>query len=196
MAWKFLSIGKANQEIERLRAENEQLTKQKEAAANPPATAAAVEEIPCEPCNHTGKCAECGGSGKVTAESLAHCDGPLAKANAALDEANATNASLSDSLEKANAALAAKDSEISRLREEIKAKDGEVKIKVAAALVNEQARLGQPPLPNPPTEGADPAKTQNTITGSNGKEVAPGRPRILAACREALDSVGYKRKQN
>lgn len=203
MAWKFLSIGKANQEIERLRAENDKLQQEKSSAsasppvAEPPKAEADDDMIKCEACNGTGNCAECSGQGKCTecsgegkigANAVGTAKGALAKANAALDDANVNLSKANASLDNFKAALAGKDQEIKALNEKLASKDGEVKVKVSRALADAQAQLGHPALPGE-------KQTTTGTTQANGA-TKTGLDKILAAAKADLAAAGYQRKSN
>ena len=122
MAFKFLQIGKANAEIERLTAELAKVTKEKEDAQ------AAVADNG----NEVAKEAE--------------------KLQADLGTAKQSISTLTGERDAAVSQLAGKDAEIKSLTEKLAAKDGEVKIQVARQVAETQSQLGAPPIPAPPKE--------------------------------------------
>lgn len=192
MAWKFLTIPKANAEIDRLRKENEEL--KAKAAAVPAAAPVAQDDgmVECDACNGTGacaecsgagKCTECAGSGKVEAKAIGQNKGALAKARASLDDANSSLEKASQQVASLQQTLTSKDAEIKSLTERLAAKDSEVNALVARKVQAEQAALGQPPVAASPKEA------------TNGKEKS-GLSRVLSACKSDLDAAGYVRKTN
>lgn len=200
MAWKFLSIGKANSEIERLNKELEAAKAANPPKTDPPAAAAPAEPakpktddspgeyMDCEACNGSGtcaecmgngKCAECGGEGEVEAEG-AEARAPKSnsrKLAAQVDDLNLTIQNLSKKVTSLENDLAGRDADIKTLNEKLAAKDGEVKVQVSRQVVATQAALGQPAAPAIPA-------TATTTTG-NGE--LKGVARLRAGIKTELD---------
>lgn len=122
MAFKFLKIGNANAEIDRLNAELAKVTKERDDAI------AATSE----------------NSSEVVKEAE--------KLQGELTTAQASIATLTSERDAAVSQIAGKDAEIKALNEKLAAKDGEVQIKVAQQVQNVQASLGAPPIPAPATK--------------------------------------------
>lgn len=128
MAFKFLSIVKANIRIDELETQNAQLVKERDEART------ALE----------------GNASEVTkqAEHL----------QADLDTAVASLKIRTEERDAALADAGAKAKEIETLMAELKAKDGEVNIKVAQGVLDAQAALGQPAAPAIPATAKAPGE--------------------------------------
>jgi chromosome segregation ATPase len=128
MAWKFLSIAKANARIDELEAQAATITTERDEAR---------------------KALETNGAEISAQGEQAQKD--LAAANTKLTQVEAD-------LVTAKASVASQASEIKALKDTLAGKDAEVQAAVARKLAEEQAKLGQSGKPTPPAVGAAAAK--------------------------------------
>jgi hypothetical protein len=136
MAFKFLQVGKANAEIDRLNVELVKVSKERDEAV------AAV--------------------GENTSEVATQAE----QIQADLATAKQTISTITGERDTAAAALVVANAKVAKLEADLAAKDGEVKIKVAQQALTVQAALGQPAAPVIPDaskqgaskEGIDPIR--------------------------------------